>query len=407
MGWRRFGADRILRPPAGRHRGARRARQRAAGSRAQGETIRRQRAQLDRTIAYSRSIGCQRQRFLIFGAPPPCPMRAARRADRGDGIQSRGARNPGRPLCRRAGRGAARGADGGLQRRMPGPACRPAARLPRVAGKPVRLPARGAHALGGAAATPGSRWHFADGSYRTLCVRKCDGFYFPISMSASRGRFETDSAICQASCPNSEVELFVQPSGQEAESAAIADRRALYLAAQRVPISQGLRPGLRLPPARPELGRGAGRRRADRRHAARRHRGDGAEVARTGPPRRAAEAEGASASTRATCRKGPAREASAGIASAWIRARRQSAGDDARPARRHARTARASSRTGRASPQRRPSPQPRRAAHGRRRIHHDHPAGRQPAHDARALHESGAGCAEALRASAALAHRCA
>ena len=38
--------------------------------------------------------------------------------------------------------------------------------------------------------------------YRTLCVRSCDGFYFPISSVASRSRFGLDADLCRASCPN-------------------------------------------------------------------------------------------------------------------------------------------------------------------------------------------------------------
>lgn len=56
------------------------------------------------------------------------------------------------------------------------------------------------------------------GTYRTLCVRKCDGYYFPISFSTSSDRFSRDAAICQSMCPDTDVELFFhgQPS-QESE----------------------------------------------------------------------------------------------------------------------------------------------------------------------------------------------
>lgn len=44
--------------------------------------------------------------------------------------------------------------------------------------------------------------------YRTLCVRSCDGYYFPISYSASPLEFERDAARCSAMCPGSEAKLF-------------------------------------------------------------------------------------------------------------------------------------------------------------------------------------------------------
>ena len=46
------------------------------------------------------------------------------------------------------------------------------------------------------------------GTFRTLCVRKCDGYYFPVSFSTTRERFEQDSETCQAMCPGAEVELY-------------------------------------------------------------------------------------------------------------------------------------------------------------------------------------------------------
>jgi hypothetical protein len=45
-------------------------------------------------------------------------------------------------------------------------------------------------------------------TYRTLCVRTCDGFYFPISFSTSQARFRDDEQTCQRSCPGTEVALF-------------------------------------------------------------------------------------------------------------------------------------------------------------------------------------------------------
>ncbi|MCB1464713.1 MAG: DUF2865 domain-containing protein [Nitratireductor sp.] len=47
------------------------------------------------------------------------------------------------------------------------------------------------------------------GTYRTLCVRKCDGYYFPISFSTVRERFEQDDLTCQSMCPGTDVELFI------------------------------------------------------------------------------------------------------------------------------------------------------------------------------------------------------
>ena len=56
--------------------------------------------------------------------------------------------------------------------------------------------------------------HVPAGSYRTLCVRLCDGFYWPLSHSTTRARFSKDAKQCEASCPG-RSQLFVQRSGSD------------------------------------------------------------------------------------------------------------------------------------------------------------------------------------------------
>ena len=46
------------------------------------------------------------------------------------------------------------------------------------------------------------------GTYRTVCVRLCDGFYFPISASTTRDRFAADDRACRSKC-GAEARLFV------------------------------------------------------------------------------------------------------------------------------------------------------------------------------------------------------
>lgn len=55
------------------------------------------------------------------------------------------------------------------------------------------------------------------GTYRTLCVRTCDGYYFPMSSASSPSDFERDQANCQSSCPGSEVQVYYHRQGQESE----------------------------------------------------------------------------------------------------------------------------------------------------------------------------------------------
>lgn len=46
------------------------------------------------------------------------------------------------------------------------------------------------------------------GKVRTLCVRTCDGGFFPISSQTSPMNFGRDAAQCQQMCPGTETELF-------------------------------------------------------------------------------------------------------------------------------------------------------------------------------------------------------
>jgi hypothetical protein len=69
---------------------------------------------------------------------------------------------------------------------------------------------------------PRERPSQVSGTYRTVCVRLCDGFYFPISFSTSRSRFATDAARCEASCPK-RSRLFIHPTGEHDEPAHMTD----------------------------------------------------------------------------------------------------------------------------------------------------------------------------------------
>jgi hypothetical protein len=46
------------------------------------------------------------------------------------------------------------------------------------------------------------------GTFRTVCVRSCDGAYFPVSFATSQARFQDDERTCKALCPAAEATLF-------------------------------------------------------------------------------------------------------------------------------------------------------------------------------------------------------
>jgi hypothetical protein len=60
---------------------------------------------------------------------------------------------------------------------------------------------------------------YGGSTYRTLCVRSCDGYYFPISFSTTSDHFAGDQQMCQAMCPGAEVSLYVHHNpGEEVDS---------------------------------------------------------------------------------------------------------------------------------------------------------------------------------------------
>jgi Protein of unknown function (DUF2865) len=60
------------------------------------------------------------------------------------------------------------------------------------------------------------------GTFRTVCVRTCDGFYFPISFATVPGRFPDDEKTCKALCPAAEATLFSYRNPGEDMSQAVS-----------------------------------------------------------------------------------------------------------------------------------------------------------------------------------------
>lgn len=54
-------------------------------------------------------------------------------------------------------------------------------------------------------------------TYRTVCVRMCDGFYFPISYATTTDRFDEDETKCRSTCGTSARLYFYPNDGGEPE----------------------------------------------------------------------------------------------------------------------------------------------------------------------------------------------
>jgi hypothetical protein len=69
---------------------------------------------------------------------------------------------------------------------------------------------------------PGADVGPQSGTYRTVCVRTCDGFYFPISFATVPARFPDDEKTCKALCPATDANLFTYRNPGEDMSSAVS-----------------------------------------------------------------------------------------------------------------------------------------------------------------------------------------
>ncbi len=58
-------------------------------------------------------------------------------------------------------------------------------------------------------------WDGHGDTYRTVCVRLCDGAFFPLSFSTTRGHFDQDAAKCERSCGSASRMFFYKNPGAE------------------------------------------------------------------------------------------------------------------------------------------------------------------------------------------------
>lgn len=59
------------------------------------------------------------------------------------------------------------------------------------------------------------------GTYRTLCVRACDGYYFPISFKVTRAKFKSDANMCHQRCAGGQARLYFHRNPGQKLSAAV------------------------------------------------------------------------------------------------------------------------------------------------------------------------------------------
>jgi len=184
---------------------------------AYGAAAQKQQAELQRTAAYAHSLGCDSQPSFFSSAPPPqCGALNARiramQANLGQ-LQSMAGRGGGNyaqrqdlvarynAYCRQPqSRGFFESLFGGGAPRQD------YEEVP--AEPPVADDGEDQQARGGSQA---------------ICVRTCDGGFFPLNYSARRGNMDNLEDLCHALCPNVETKLFSRNPNNEVGTAVAAD----------------------------------------------------------------------------------------------------------------------------------------------------------------------------------------
>jgi hypothetical protein len=168
--------------------------------------------EMQRTAAYARQIGCDNTRFFIFGpAPPPqCGALSARLGRMQANLASLQGQadqfglGPGLAARRDQLRAAIRQYCG-VDLRQAGPLFRPPAPEPEPslldAPEPADLSAPDEQGQG-------------IGPGKPVCVRLCDGYFFPLASLGKGGR-DGAAQMCQAQCPGTETEAFVVGSDDD------------------------------------------------------------------------------------------------------------------------------------------------------------------------------------------------
>ncbi len=192
------------------------------------DAVNKQQFELDRTVAQSRRLGCESSGFFLFGRgqSPQCVelsnqiQRIRANLDRAIGeLQRLQGGTADRGEQRRAILGALAMNDCGPQYRSAAPA-RPRGFFETLFGAPAApAPDYG---------TFGSPDTAQSSTFRTICVRTCDGFFFPISFSTVASKFQDDERTCQQMCPATEVALYSYRNPGEDVSQAVSMSGAPY-----------------------------------------------------------------------------------------------------------------------------------------------------------------------------------
>jgi hypothetical protein len=180
----------------------------------------RQRSELARTSAYANQIGCNNQKFLFFGADPPAQCgeikgQIARMESNLAELQGRsgGGRDE---LVARYNANCVNAAQpqqpSNIFEALFGGGARPQQR----AYEPEMMtPDEQQQSIENSIEKEKKGANVSAGGY-AVCVRTCDGSFFPVSYGGASGRLED---VCRSLCPNADMQLYSFPFGGTIEQA--------------------------------------------------------------------------------------------------------------------------------------------------------------------------------------------
>jgi Protein of unknown function (DUF2865) len=200
------------------------ARRGSSGSQA---AVERQRAELGRTRAYAGSLGCGNRKFLFFGSEPPpqCGEVTAQisrmEANLAD-LQARAGGGGGDLVARynaECGRAQPSGPGNVFEALFGGIARLGAPQDQEPPQTDARFEDHGDQPRQSAPSGEKGGVQAHSGSY-AVCVRTCDGSFFPVSYSGAGSRADSLEDVCRALCPNADMALYSFPFGGTVDEAA-------------------------------------------------------------------------------------------------------------------------------------------------------------------------------------------
>lgn len=198
---------------------------RAAQIRAAEDAVNRQQFEVDKLVSRSRHMGCESSGFFsIFSNPPRQCSGLSREIDRQrnalDRLQNQVERLNGGTTQRAAQRQS-------LLVALADNGCGSQYRRAASAGEQGGFFDRLFGGNGGTIYAPAPSGHVG-GTYRTICVRTCDGYYFPISFETTPQHFREDEQACQRMCPAADVQLYTYHNPGEQVSQAVSLNGRFY-----------------------------------------------------------------------------------------------------------------------------------------------------------------------------------